>query len=243
MASTHAFFDTRMERPAGRQMFQDLERLGEEAVRNYNVPDAGIWELRGQKRVHTFSSMMCWAACDRLATIAGRLGLNERAAYWSGHAQEIHRVICESAWNEELGSFVSTFGGDRLDASLLLMGEFQFLAADDPRFASTVRATEKHLKRGEFLLRYDEEDDFGLPETAFLVCTLWWILALAQIGEKERARSLFEKVLDHRNHLGLLSEDVAPESGEMWGNFPQTYSMVGLIQCAARLSISWDEAY
>ncbi|SMP78537.1 glycoside hydrolase family 15 protein [Noviherbaspirillum suwonense] len=243
MASTHAFFDTRMERPAGHQMFQDLERLGEQAVINYNVPDAGIWELRGQKRVHTFSSVMCWAACDRLATIAGRLGLNERAAYWSGHAQEIHSVICASAWNEELGSFVSTFGGDRLDASLLLMAEFQFLAPDDPRFASTVRATEKHLKRGEFLLRYDEEDDFGLPETAFLVCTLWWILALAQIGEKERARTLFEQVLDRRNHLGLLSEDVAPETGEMWGNFPQTYSMVGLIQCAARLSITWDEAY
>jgi GH15 family glucan-1,4-alpha-glucosidase len=243
MASTHAFFDSRLERPAGRQMFHDLERLGEQAVLNYNVPDAGIWELRGQKRVHTFSSVMCWAACDRLATIAGRLGENERAVYWSGQAQQIHRVICESAWNEELGSFVSTFGGDRLDASLLLMAEFQFLAPDDPRFASTVHATEKHLKRGEFLLRYDEEDDFGLPETAFLVCTLWWILALAQIGEKERARSLFEQVLDRRNHLGLLSEDLAPETGEMWGNFPQTYSMVGLIQCAARLSISWDEAY
>jgi GH15 family glucan-1,4-alpha-glucosidase len=243
MASTHAFFDTRMERPAGHQMFQDLDRLGEQAVLNYNVPDAGIWELRGQKRVHTFSSVMCWAACDRLATIARRLGLAERAAYWSGHAQAIHKVICDSAWNEELGSFVSTFGGDRLDASLLLMAEFQFLAPDDPRFASTVRATEKHLKRGEFLLRYDEEDDFGLPETAFLVCTLWWILALAQIGEKDRARTLFEQVLERRNHLGLLSEDVAPETGEMWGNFPQTYSMVGLIQCAARLSISWDKAY
>jgi GH15 family glucan-1,4-alpha-glucosidase len=92
-------------------------------------------------------------------------------------------------------------------------------------------------------LRYDEEDDFGLPETAFLVCTQWWILALAQMGEKERARELFEKVLAKRNHLGLLSEDVASDTGELWGNFPQTYSMVGLIQCATRLSIPWDEAY
>ena len=99
------------------------------------------------------------------------------------------------AWNPELKSFVSTFGGDQLDASLLLMGEFQFLASDDPRFASTVHAIEKRLRRGDFLLRYDEEDDFGRPETAFLVCTLWWILALAQIGEKTRARDLFEKVL------------------------------------------------
>jgi len=243
MASTHAFFDSRLERPGGRQLFDDLERLGEQAVRNYGVPDAGIWELRGTQRVHTFSSIMCWAACDRLATIAARLKLDERARYWQAHARNIHRVICESAWNGALGSFVSTFGGDRLDASLLLIGEFQFLPVDDPRFVATVRMVEKHLRRGEFLLRYDEEDDFGRPETAFLVCTLWWILALAQIGEKQRARELFEHVLSKRNHLGLLSEDVLADSGELWGNFPQTYSMVGLIQCASRLSVSWDQAY
>ncbi len=243
LASTHAFFDERLERPPGREMFMDLERLGELAVANYDVPDAGLWELRGTKRIHTFSSMMCWAACDRLGKIARRLGLSERAEYWEGHAHHIHDVICASAWSEELDSFVSTFGGDRMDASLLLMVEVQFLKADDPRFAKTVRAIEKHLRRGDFLLRYDEEDDFGLPQTAFLVCTQWWILALAQIGEKERARELFKIVLSKRNHLGLLSEDVSHDSGELWGNFPQTYSMVGLIQCAARLSISWDEAY
>jgi GH15 family glucan-1,4-alpha-glucosidase len=243
MASTHAFFDKRLVRPAGSHMFTDLERLGEQAVRNYNVPDAGIWELRGSKRVHTFSSIMCWAACDRLAVIARQLRLPERAEYWDRHARRIHQVICDSAWNKDMGSFVSTFGGDRLDASLLLMAEFQFLKPDDPRFVGTVRMIEQHLRRGNFLLRYDEEDDFGMPETAFLVCTQWWILALAQIGEKERARELFETVLAKRNHLGLLAEDVALDSGELWGNFPQTYSMVGLIQCAARLSISWDAAY
>ncbi len=243
LAGTHAFFDSRLERPAGRNMFVDLERLGELAIKNYNVPDAGIWELRGVKRVHTFSSVMCWAACDRLASIARQLCLPEREQYWSEHSQHIHKVICKSAWNEELGSFVSTFGGDKFDASLLLMAEFQFLTGDDPRFISTVDAIEKHLRRGDFLLRYDEEDDFGRPETAFLVCTLWWILALAQIGRKEKARELFQQVLKKRNHLGLLSEDVDHETGEQWGNFPQTYSMVGLIQCASRLSIAWDEAY
>jgi GH15 family glucan-1,4-alpha-glucosidase len=243
LAGTHAFFDLRLERPADGHMFADLERLGEQAVRCYKTPDAGIWELRGVKRVHTFSSLMCWAACDRLATIATRLGKRERADYWGQHAQQIHQTICDEAWSPRLNSFVSTFGGERLDASLLLMGEIQFLAPDDARFVSTVGAIEKHLRCGDFLLRYDEEDDFGKPETAFLVCTLWWILALAQIGQKDRARALFEVVLAKRNHLGLLSEDVAPDTGELWGNFPQTYSMVGLIQCAARLSISWDDAY
>lgn len=243
LASTHAFFDSRLERPAGRQMFADLERLGQQAVRVYQEPDAGIWELRGTRRVHTFSTLMCWAACDRLASIARRLKLPTRASHWLREADTIRKAIVEHAWNPELGSFVSTFGGEHLDASLLLMGEFQFLSANDPRFIGTLRAVERQLQRGDFLLRYDEEDDFGRPDTAFLVCTLWWILALAQTGEKARARALFEKVLSRRNHLGLLSEDVSLDGTQLWGNFPQTYSMVGLIQCAARLSISWEEAY
>ena len=243
LASTHAFFDSRLERPAGRQMFADLERLGQQAVRVYQEPDAGIWELRGTRRVHTFSTLMCWAACDRLASIARRLRLHTRASHWLREADTIRKAIVDHAWNPELGSFVSTFGGEHLDASLLLMGEFQFLSSDDPRFIGTLRAVERQLRRGDFLLRYDEEDDFGRPDAAFLVCTLWWILALAQTGEKARARALFEKVLSRRNHLGLLSEDVSLDGAQLWGNFPQTYSMVGLIQCAARLSISWEEAY
>lgn len=243
LASTQAFFDTRLERPAGRHMFRDLERLGEQAVKYYNVPDAGLWELRGSTRVHTFSSITCWAACHRLACIARHLDLPDREEFWGAHADRIHAEICDKAWNPELGSFVSTFGGNQLDASLLLMAEFQFLEPDDSRFVATVRTIEKHLKRGDFLLRYDEEDDFGRPETAFLVCTLWWILALAKMGEKDRARTLFENVLSKCNHLGLLAEDVSTDTGELWGNFPQTYSMVGLIQCAARLSIAWDKAY
>ncbi|HEY8609557.1 MAG TPA: glycoside hydrolase family 15 protein [Noviherbaspirillum sp.] len=243
LAGTQAFFDTRLERPAGIETFRNLERLGDRAVELYNVPDAGIWELRRSQRIHTYSSMMCWAACHRLGVIAEHLGLADRAACWNGHASRMHAEICKAAWNEKLSSFVSTFHGDRLDASLLLMAEFRFLEADDPRFVATVHAIERHLRRGDFLLRYDEEDDFGRPESAFLVCTFWWILALAQIGERDRARALFANVLGKCNHLGLLAEDVAIDSGELWGNFPQTYSMVGLIQCAARLSTPWEKAY
>ncbi len=243
LASTHAFFDTRLERPAGRQIFTDLERLGEQAIQCHSKPDAGIWELRGKRRLHTVSSLMCWAACDRLASIAARLRLPQRAHRWAQQADAIRKAIIDHAWNPALGSFVSTFGGENLDASLLLMGEFQFLAPDDPRFVGTLRAIERRLQRGDFLLRYDEADDFGRPDAAFTVCTLWWILALARNGEKARARELFERVLSRRNHVGLLSEDVSLDGKELWGNFPQTYSMVGLIQCAARLSISWEEAY
>lgn len=243
LASTHAFFDTRISRPADIHIYNDLERLGELAIRNYDKPDAGIWELRGTKRVHTFSSMMCWAACDRLGLVARQLGLAERAEYWSEHAKIIHDTICKEAWNPGLNSFVSTYGGDRLDASLLLMSELRFLEPDDPRLASTITAIEKQLRRGDYLLRYDEQDDFGLPETAFIVCTFWWILALTYVGQTTRARELFENILSKRNHLGLLSEDVDPVSGELWGNFPQTYSMVGIVQCAIRLSVPWHDAF
>ncbi len=243
LASTHAFFDSRLERPAGRHMFTDLERLGEQAVRCALQPDAGIWELRGTRRVHTFSVLMCWAACDRLSSIAMRLKLPHSARRWATEAEALRRAIVNGAWNPAIGSFVSTFGGDRLDASLLLMGEFQFLTPDDPRFIGTLRTVERRLQRGDFLLRYDEADDFGFPDAAFTACTLWWIIALARSGEKARARQIFERVLSRRNHLGLMSEDVSLDGREMWGNFPQTYSMVGLIQCAARLSTAWEDAY
>ncbi|MEI7446732.1 MAG: glycoside hydrolase family 15 protein [Burkholderiales bacterium] len=243
LAGAHAFFDHRLEHTADARIFEALEQLGDRAVAHHQDPDAGLWELRGSTRVHTFSSLMCWAACDRLARIAARLGLEARRAHWAAHAARIHATICERAWNPTLQAFVSTFGGDRLDASLLLLAELQFLPASDPRFASTVRAIESRLRRGDFLLRYDEQDDFGYPETAFLVCTQWWVLALAALGETDRARAIFERLLAIRSPLGLLSEDVDPATGELWGNCPQTYTMVGLIQCAMRLSRPWEDAY
>jgi GH15 family glucan-1,4-alpha-glucosidase len=243
LAGAHAFFDQRLEHTADARVFGELETLGERAIAHHQDPDAGLWELRGSKRVHTFSSLMCWAACDRLARIAAHLGLTERHEHWSTHARRIHATVCERAWNPSLQAFTSTFGGDRLDASLLLLAELQFLPASDPRFASTVRAIEQRLRRGDFLLRYDEQDDFGYPETAFLVCTQWWVLALAALGETDRARAIFEKLLAIRSPLGLLSEDVDPTTGELWGNYPQTYTMVGLIQCALRLSRPWEDAY
>jgi GH15 family glucan-1,4-alpha-glucosidase len=187
---------------------------------------------------------MCWVACDRLAKIAAQIELGVRAEYWREHADNIHRVICDNAWNEDLNSFVESFGdGDELDASLLLLHELGFLAADDPRFAGTVAAVENKLRRGNYLFRYIAPDDFGVPETSFTICTFWFIDALAALGRVEEAKELFENVLSCRNPVGLLSEDIDPRTGELWGNFPQTYSMVGLISSAMRLSKSWEEAF
>jgi GH15 family glucan-1,4-alpha-glucosidase len=124
----------------------------------------------------------------------------------------------------------------------LLLSNIGFLETDDPRFVATVDAIGEKLGQGDYLFRYVAPDDFGTPETSFSVCTFWYIEALAATGRKDRARLLFENMLKHRNALGLLSEDMAPGTGEAWGNFPQTYSMVGLIQAALRLSRSWEDA-
>jgi GH15 family glucan-1,4-alpha-glucosidase len=243
LAAAHVFFDARLALRSDQALFRQLERLGERAAALYDQPDAGLWELRGARHVHTFSSVMCWAACDRLAKIAARIGLEDRARHWRARADAMHAAICERAWNAKRSSFASTFGGEHLDASLLLLHELDFLAADDPRFASTVRAVEKDLKRGDFVFRYTQPDDFGVPDNAFAVCTFWYVDALASLGRVQEARALFESLIARCNQHGLLSEHIEPRTGELWGNFPQTYSMVGLINSAMRLSISWDQAF
>ncbi len=243
LAATHVFFDRRLVRHGDELLFHTLELLGERAARVFDQPDAGLWELRGTTRVHTFSSMMCWAGCDRLARIAAHLGLADRAAYWRGHADRIHQVICQRSWNPELGTFVATMEGNTLDASLLRLNETGFLSADDPRFVATVGAIERELRRGDFIFRYAEKDDFGLPENAFLVCTFWYINALAALGRRDEARELFEGVLACRSRHGLLAEDIDPRTRERGGNFVQTYSMVGVIDSAIRLSVPWEQAF
>ncbi len=242
LASTQLFFDQRLADPGDAHAFQRLEPLGERAFALYDVPDAGLWEFRGRAEVHTYTAAMCWAACDRLAKIATQLGLAEREAYWRLRANTIRKTTLERAWRPDANHFSASFQSDYLDASLLLLADIGFVEADDPRYVATVEAIGRELRHGDGVFRYVAPDDFGEPETSFTICTFWYIDALAAIGRMDEARELFERVLANRNHLGLLSEDMAFDSGEGWGNFPQTYSHVGLIIAAMRLSRSWQEA-
>ncbi|WP_149195525.1 glycoside hydrolase family 15 protein [Luteimonas suaedae] len=242
LASTQLFFDLRLADPGDADTFRKLEPLGEHAFALHDEPDSGLWEFRGRAEVHTYTGAMCWAACDRLAKIAAQLGLEDRNAYWRGRADTIRERVLTESWNSELNHFTDTFGGHRIDASLLLLSDIGFIDADDPRFVATVEAIGRDLKRGDGLFRYIAPDDFGSPETSFTICTFWYIDALAAIGRHDEARELFERILARRNPLGLLSEDLSFEDGEAWGNFPQTYSHVGLIIAAMRLSRSWQHA-
>lgn len=240
MAASQAFFDHRLFRRPDLDDFKRLEAIGERALKVYKEPDAGMWELRTRARIHTSSALMCWAAADRLGKIAGYLGQPDRAKFWSEHAQIIKDAILTQSWCEERGAFAESFGGHELDASVLLMAEVGLIDARDPRFVSTVLKLEEVLADGPHMRRYEAADDFGAPEVSFSVCAFWRLDALAQIGETERAREVFEALLAARNHLGLMSEDIHPQTGELWGNFPQTYSMVGIINGATRLSRPWD---
>ncbi len=243
LACTHVFFDKRLIRQtANTALFEQLEAIGRRAEQAFDQPDAGPWELRTSAAIHTFSAIMSWAACDRLAKIATVVGHADRVERWRSSAERLRDTILKRAWSEKRKALVSTFDGHDLDASMLLVEPLGFLKADDPRFRMTVDAIGEELKRGDFLFRYVVSDDFGRPETAFTICTFWYIDALVALGRREEARALFETMLARRNRHGLLSEDIAMATGELWGNYPQTYSLVGLINSAIKLSMSWEVA-
>jgi GH15 family glucan-1,4-alpha-glucosidase len=243
MSATPMFYDRRLPRPGDAALFHVIEPFGEQAAKLALEPDAGIWEYRGRKRVHTYSAAMCWAGCQRLEAIAAHLNLTERSRYWGEVAKKIGDVVLRRAWNPKRKAFSAAFDSDDLDASTLLFSELGLLAPNDPRFVSTVETINRELRRGLHVMRYVAADDFGPPETAFLICRFWLIDALWDIRRHSEARDMFVDALRLRNRYGLLSEDVHPVTGKLWGNFPQTYSMSGLILTAIKLSRSWGDRY
>ena len=243
LGASQMFIDERLPRMGDAALFHRLEPLGAQARRFAFEPDAGPWEYRRRQRVHTHSATMCWVACDRLASIAKRLGLTDRVAHWRRQADDLRQQILTRAWVDRLGAFAGALDHEDLDASVLLLPDLGLIPASDERFVRTFEVIGKELKRNGFVMRYVAEDDFGLPETSFLVCQFWYIDALAALGRKEEAREMFADLLSRRNTFGLLSEDIHPVSGELWGNLPQTYSMAGIVNTARILSRSWQDAW
>ncbi|NIJ16914.1 GH15 family glucan-1,4-alpha-glucosidase [Sphingobium vermicomposti] len=240
LSSVQGFIDQRLVRMADISDFEALEAVGARAWAVYDQPDAGLWELRTRAHVHSYSAVMCWAACDRLSHAAGALGLDAREIHWRERAEIMKARILQSAWRTSSNAISATFEDDARDASLLQLLDLRFLTPDNPMFLGTLKALEKDLRRGNDMLRYSTPDDFGEPVTAFNVCTFWLIEALHRTGRTEEARMLFEEMLSRRTAAGLLSEDIDPATGELWGNYPQTYSLVGIINCAVLLSKPWS---
>jgi len=204
-------------------------------------PDAGLWEFRERSRLHCFSVLMHWAGARRAVEVAEALGVEALAARARDLERRAGELLDAKCWNDEIGALTQVAGGSELDAALLLAVHLGYLAPDDPRATSHVDAIRERLAvDGGLLRRYSSPDDFGMPHAAFTVCTFWLVEALAILERTDEARELFHYLLSLDNGLGLYSEDILPDTLEQSGNFPQTYSHVGLINAAFRLSRRWD---
>ena len=213
-------------------MWEMVKSILATVAEEWRNPDKGIWEIRGEEQHFVSSKVMCWVALDRGARIAAKLGKEEFAARWREEAEAIRRDVIEHGWKSEIQSFSQAYGNLALDSSLLLMEPYGFIAANDPHYRKTVEAVRKALFRKGLMYRYNSEDDFGVPSSAFTMCTFWLIRALFVTGQRNEAKTLFSQVLRYGNHLGLFSEHLDFDTKEQLGNFPQAYSHLAIVNTA-----------
>jgi GH15 family glucan-1,4-alpha-glucosidase len=240
LALTPLFLDARFREHTSVAALDLIRRLARKAIRVAGQPDAGIWEYRSDWRPQTFSTMMCWAAADRMSRISA-LHAPQDASEFEEAAARIREEVLREAVDGRRGNLVADYGGSEVDAALLQAAVLHFLDSSDPRLTATIDAIKEDLAPDGWVKRYRTNDGFGHPQVAFTICTFWLVEALATIGRMDEARALMEKVTKIHAPLGLLSEDVDPATGLMWGNFPQCYSHVGLIHAAFAASPRWSE--
>jgi GH15 family glucan-1,4-alpha-glucosidase len=241
LTAAQMFWDKRLANAGDAALYERLCDVAHIAVRRAFEPDAGPWEYRGRVVPHTYSAAMCWASAHRLGMIANKLGRHDEAQRWGHEADRIREELLHRATTRD-GWISGALDMEVADASTLLLTEIGLLSASDERTSKTLKIVDERLMRQGYVFRYNEADDFGRPETAFLVCTFWYCDALALAGRRTEARELFENTIKHRNSVGLLSEDIDLATRAQWGNFPQAYSHVGLVHSAGRLSRSWEDA-
>ena len=210
-----------------------LVDVADTAAARWEQPDQGIWEVRGEPRHFVYSKLMCWVALDRAIRLAPMLGAEARVQTWTAIRDQIRLAIETKGWSARAGAFGQSFGSDELDASNLMLLLNGFLPATDPRMRSTVEAIAGRLtdERG-FVYRYRAADGLAGEEGTFAVCSFWLVQCLAELGELERARRLFEQLTSVANDVGLLSEELDGATGELLGNFPQAFTHIGLINAA-----------
>jgi GH15 family glucan-1,4-alpha-glucosidase len=214
-----------------RALVKQLEKI-------WQLPDQGIWETRGAPQHFTHSKVMAWVAVDRAVKSAEQFGLDGPIDEWRALRDRIHADVCEKAYSPQLNSFVQAYGSKLIDASVLVLPLVGFLPPDDPRVRGTVDAIEKHLVVDGFVLRYDSAaTDDGLPEGegAFLACSFWLANNYLLLGRQDDAARVFQRLLDLRNDVGLLSEEYDPALKRQVGNFPQAFSHIALLSTAFNL--------
>lgn len=240
LALAPIFFDERFSAERTPATLDLLLRLAERGVALAGKPDTGIWEFRTGPTAQTFSSLMCWAAADRAAMVAERV-LPEREAEFREAAARIRDEISTRAYSQQLQALTGRYDGNDVDASLLQMAPLRIFPADHPHLRATVDMIWKTLGRGDWLMRYNDDDGFGRPKVAFVLCTFWLVEALCVLGRVEEGRDLMDRVAQTLPASGLLSEDFDPKGGLWMGNFPQAYSHVGFIRAAFAAAPGWGE--
>lgn len=237
LAIAPLFYDSRFSVKKSALPYDLLKNMILQIEKYMEAKDSGLWEFRGISQLHTFTLLMHWAGANTGYHIFEKndpYNLKEKTKNLEKIAREIIEKQC---FDKDLNTYTQAAGKKDLDASLLMMINMGYLSPDDKRAKRLIEQIEKNLGHSSGLLhRYKAKDDFGDTENAFLICSFWLVEALAITGEKEKAEKLFEKLLSFSNHLGLYSEDLDPETNILWGNFPQTYSHVGLINAAFALS-------
>lgn len=207
-----------------------LHALADRAVLDWRRPDAGMWEARDAERHYVSSKVQCWTALDRAVRFGPRIGEPADVARWAAARDEVRAAVLSRGWNARLGAYTGAFDSDELDASVLIMPLVGFLPADDPRMRSTVDVVERRLSRDGLLRRWNDDP------AGFVICSFWLVGCLAEAGELDRARRIFEQLAARVNDLGLFAEQIDQATGEQLGNFPQAFSHIGLINAAGHLT-------
>jgi GH15 family glucan-1,4-alpha-glucosidase len=216
---------------------ETLTALVDEAAEHWHEPDNGIWEMRSGPQQFVYSKLQCWVALDRGIRLSDQLKLD--AAHlerWADCRKQIRHLILTRGWSEKLGAFRQVLDEDELDAATLMIPMLRFLPARDPRVRQTVQAIQRDLTdKNGFVYRYRRDDGLGQSEGTFLLCSFWLVTNLAMQGQLAPAQDLFEQLTAHANDLGLLSEELDPNSGELLGNFPQAFTHMGVVNAAGHL--------
>jgi GH15 family glucan-1,4-alpha-glucosidase len=222
---------------------QFVAELADAAAEGWKMPDAGMWEMRGQPLHHLSSKVFCWTALDRAVKLAPQLGEHAKAEEWAAERDRIREAVLARGWSEKRQAYAQAFDSDELDAAALLMPVLGFLPATDERMRATIDAIARDLTEDGLVLRYRNEaglnaDGLEGEEGTFVICSFWLVSCLALAGETERAEALFDKLAGYANDLGLLAEEIDTRNGELLGNFPQAFSHIGLITAAWQIDMA-----
>jgi GH15 family glucan-1,4-alpha-glucosidase len=224
------------QQPPSDEAWSVLRELVDRAADHWGESGSGIWEVRGGPRPFLYGKLMCWAALDSGLRLAHHFSLEAPVQHWESVRDQVRSAILEHGYDEHLGAFTQAFDSSTLDATALVIPRIGFLPPTDARVRSTVDQIKQHLSKNGLVYRYRSQDGLAGGEGTFTLCSFWLVDALALGGQLDEARALFERVAGYANDLGLLAEEIDPESGEQLGNYPQGFSHLALIGAAVNLA-------